>query len=333
MYRDSEDRKEMIISFKEYILNEEVAANKRQGLTHLRKMKPADFLDWLKSVKDEAKGIIGSHNTKANLKVDGSGFHLGKDSNGKPFIEGSRTGPQFDPGVFTNYAKNKHSPDSPIYLDVMKRSGHYDDILRLFISSSKLKKLRDAIPNGAKVYCELFYNPMAEMEDSTGIQFVTIKYDKKKIGSLMTLALYGVKESETGKPHPNEKEIMKAVMSASTSEVKVVSSSLSFTDKGIDIKTEINLLDTLLDDINETKRIATSRKKIDKEKKMNVLSVIDAVKEKLESKILFNPEICDQDRLCDISSGEGLVLHLNTGQSIKIINPYFEQKHHGGKAK
>jgi hypothetical protein len=296
-------------------------------------MKPADFIDWLDSVKRDAKkGLIGQHNTKAALKIDGSAFHLGKSSSGRPFIEGARTGPQFDPGVFTDYAKKKNA-DNPFLDDILVRAGHYDEILRLFISSSKLKKLRDAIPNGAKVYCELFYTPMAQLEDETGVQFVTVKYDKKKIGRLMTLSIYGVKESETGKTHPREDDIRKSVLDASTSDVKTVSADLSFAGD-IDISAEIDLLGSLLDDKEETKRIATSRKKVDKEKKMNVLSIINTVKERLEDKILFNPNICGQDRFCDISKGEGLVLHLkNTGQSVKVINPSFEQDHHGGKAK
>jgi hypothetical protein len=319
----------MILSFKQFI--NEVVSNKRQGLIHLRKMKPEDFLDWLKTVKDDADGIIGKSNTKVNLKVDGSSLHFGKSSQGKIFIEGARTGPQFEPGVFSNYAKTKHSSDSTGYVDIILRAKHYDDVLNLFISSSKFKKLRDALPNNSKCWAELFYNPMASLEDDTGISFVTVKYDKKKIGTLMTLVLYGVKDAETGQKHPNEKEIMKNIIGASNNEVKVVSSSLSFTDKGINIQGEINLLDTLFDDLSETKRIVTSRKNIDKEKKMNILSVIDKVKEKLENKILFNPEICGLDRLCNTASGEGLVLHLNTGQSIKVINPEFEIAHHGSK--
>lgn len=319
----------MFISFKQFI--NEVVSNRRQGLTHLRKMKPEDFLDWLKSVKEDAKGIIGKSNTKANLKVDGSSLYFGKNSQGKIFIEGARTGPQFIPGVFSDYAKGKHSPDSAGYIDIMKRSKHYDDVLKLFISSPKLKNLRDSIPKNIKCWSELFYNPMATLEDDTGISFVTVKYDKKKIGTLMTLVLYGVKDAETGHTHPNEKEIMKNLINISNDEIKIIPSSLSFTDKGINIQGEIDLLEALLDNLPETKRIVSSRKNIDKEKKANIISIINKVKEKLENKILFNPEICGLDRLCNTASGEGLVLHLNTGQSIKVINPEFEIAHHGSR--
>lgn len=317
-------------TFKEYI--SEVAANKRQGLTHLRNMKPVVFLDWLKSVRDEAKGIIGKKNTRVAAKIDGSAFHFGKDENGRPFIEGARTGPQFDPGVFSAYAKTKNA-DNPNLGEIMIRAQQYDDILKSFISSSKTKKLRDAIPNDAKVYCELFYTPMASFSDETGVQFVTVKYDKAKIGRLMTLSVYAIRTSSTGHVHLNESEIKKAVLSASTNDVKVVSADLSFSGD-IDVTGEINIIGSLLDDLDETKRIVTSRKKEDKEKKANLLSVIDLAKEKLESKILFNPNICGQDMFCDIEKGEGLVLHLGGDYgSIKVINPDFETAHHGGKAK
>lgn len=67
-----------MISFKQFLAEEEegvpsVAAMKRQGLTHLNLMKPDAFLTWLESVKKDAAGLLGGHNVKAALKIDGMG--------------------------------------------------------------------------------------------------------------------------------------------------------------------------------------------------------------------------------------------------------------------
>lgn len=313
-----------MISFKTFLLEEEetsVAAMKRQGIVHLTQMKPAAFISWLETVKSDASGFLGKQNIKAALKIDGLGFRWGKSKSGQIFIEGSRTGPQFEPGVFSAYAKSKGSNEV-----VIQRSMHYDDILSHFKQN---KTLTDLIPNNTKIYCELFYVPMAELADDTGVQFVTVKYDRKKIGSLMTISIYDVLDAETNQRLSNAEEIKDLLIKkGSTSEIKIVSADLDVI-KEIDINTEINLVDNLIKNKNETLRILSSRKGEDKITKQNILQLIDVAKKRLSDKLLFNPSICGQDRLCDISSGEGIVLTTNTGQTVKVINPKFQMAHHG----
>ena len=316
-----------MISFKQFIEEQaeqetSVATMKRQGLTHLTQMKPEAFLTWLETVKNEASGLLGKQNVKAALKIDGLGAKVGKSKSGQVFFEGSRTGPQFEPGAFSAYAKAKGSDEV-----VIQRSMHYDDILSHFKQN---KKLMDLIPNNTKVYCELFYVPMAELADDTGVQFVTVKYDRKKIGSLMTISIYDVLDAETNQKHPDAEEIKKTLIEkGSTSEVKIVSADLDFVGE-IDINAEIDLVDNLIKNKDETLRIVSSRKGEDRVTKQNVLQLIDAAKRKLSDKVLFNSSICGQDRFCDIASSEGVVLHLpkNLG-SVKVINPKFQMAHHG----
>ena len=317
-----------MISFRQFILQEQaeqetsVATMKRQGITHLNLMKPEAFLTWLETVKNEASGLLGSHNVKAALKVDGLGFRFGKSSTGQIFVEGSRTGPQFEPGAFSAYAKSKGSDEV-----VIQRALHYDDIFSHF---KKNKKLMDLVPNNTKVYCELFYVPMAELVDDTGVKFVTIKYDRKKLGNLMTICIFDILNAETNQKHPNAEEIKKTLIEkGSTSEIKVVSPDLDFIGE-IDINGEIDLVDNLIKNKSETLRIVSSRKGEDKITKQNVLQLIDVAKKKLSEKVLFNKNLCGMDRLCDPENNEGIVLDLpkNLG-SVKVTSPKFQMAHHG----
>jgi len=296
-----------------------VAANRRAGIEHFHAMKPHLFIDWIDSVKKDAKGILKDIRTVT--KVDGLSFRFGKSASGEVFIEGARTGPQFDVGAFHRYASSKGSIP-----EILARATQYDDILRFF---KKDRTVMSAIPNGTKVYAELFYNPMAK-EDDTGISFVTIKYDKSKLGSLMTVLPYSILDASTGDPHPNEKQILSALYKKSNSVVKVIDPTLKMGT--IDISGIINPLDSLLKNKNEAKAILQSRKKDDKEAKQNLLTVIQKVKDQLASHLLFNPAICGLDKLCKAEEGEGIVLHLPHG-TYKITSDQFQQAHAAQKVK
>ena len=295
---------------------------KRQGLMHLMDMKPDAFLSWLDSVKSEASGILSKQNVRAALKIDGMGFRFGKSKAGNVFIEGSRTGPQFASGAFSAYARSKSTDEV-----VIQRATQYDDILEHF---KKNKKLMDLLPNNAKVYCELFYVPMAQVNDDTGVQFVTIRYDRAKIGSLMTVSIYDVLDAETNQKHPDAENIKQTlIQKGSTKEVKVVSADLDFIGE-IDIGAEIDLVDSLIKNKTQVMATVSSRKKEDAVTKQNVLQLINQAKRRLSDKILFNSAICGQDMFCDVDKGEGLVLHLPKGlPSIKITSSQFQQAHHG----
>ena len=135
------------------IFSEEVSTTTRKSMAHLSAMKPEDFIDWLKTVKRETKGIISNY--KVSSKIDGLGFRFGKDNTGRVFVEGSRTGAVFDSGAFSHFAKTNNRPDS-----VITRAYHYDDMLELFKRADFIKVL----PYNTKVVCEILYNPLADEE-------------------------------------------------------------------------------------------------------------------------------------------------------------------------
>ena len=304
-----------MLTFKQFIaINESessasVAATKRKGITHFHKMKPVDFIDWAQSVKGEMKGIL--KNIKVVLKVDGIGFRFGLSSDGKVFVEGSRTGPITDDGAFSKHAMSK--TDNP---EIIIRSRHYDDILTAF----KRLPLAKTLPLDTKIECELFYNPMAEQTDSS-LKFVTVKYDKNKLGSLMTILPYKVLIASTGEDHPDNDKIIGDLLSKSNGEVKIIDPTLKLSE--IDINTLIKPIDLMND---ETKRVLTSRKAADKEEKAALTALIQRVKDDLTDFIMFNKNICGLDKICSPDDNEGIVLHLPSGM-FKMTSKKFQDTH------
>jgi hypothetical protein len=301
--------------FSQFLLeNEDVAVNKRAGIEHFHAMKPHLFIDWIDSVKKDAKGKL--KDIKTVLKVDGLSFRFGVSKSGKVFIEGARTGPQFNVGAFKAYATAKNSIP-----EVIARAAHYDEILKTLKSDRSIVPF---LPKNTKVYCEVFYNPMAQDDDGTGISFVTVKYDKSKLGSLMTILPYGILDAETGQPHPNEKEILSILYKKSNLKIKVIDPSLKM--GSIDLSAFIDPIDALLDHKEETKRILQSRKAVDKKAKQNLQMVIQKIKDELANHLLFNPEICGLDKICKTEEGEGIVLHLPHG-TFKVTSQKFQSAH------
>lgn len=295
-------------TFKEFLAESSVVSSRRQGIEHLENMKPVEFVSWLKSVEKEASGVL--KNYKTVMKVDGLGARFGKDERGNIFFEGSRTGPIFTDGAFSEYAKNKGS-----HPDVIARAQHYDDMLRVFKTASFMSSL----PNNTKVYCEIFYNPIAE-EQEDGIVFVTVKYDKNKLGSLMTILPYSIMEATSGDPHPEQETILKNLYSKSSKEIKIVSPNLSMST--IDINAFIDPVKTI-----ERLEILTSRKSVDKEEKMRLISLINQVKKDLAKYLLNHPNIEGKFNLGP--EIEGIVLHVND-RPFKITTDKFRDAHKKG---
>lgn len=57
-----------IFLFNQFIIDEEVSTTRRQGIKHFQQMDPVEFVNWMKSVKNETKGIL--KNIKAVMKID-----------------------------------------------------------------------------------------------------------------------------------------------------------------------------------------------------------------------------------------------------------------------
>ena len=294
----------MIRSFKQHLV-EDVMATTRQNMLHLQKMKDIDFIDFIQDVSSAMKGKL--KNIKVALKIDGLGARFGKDAKGKPFFESSRSGPVFNPDSFSAYAKSRGSTG-----EMMLRALHYDDLFKQVVNS----KAMSAVPADAKVITEIFYNPMAALDDE-GITFVTVKYDKNKLGSLMTLFPHAVVYSSTGKPHPDGDKILKAIVATSNDKIRVIDPSLSM-QGDIDVS---GMIDPILSLGKDARVTLTSLKHGDKESKANIRAVIQRVKDEVADYILNHEHILDKLKLGpDI---EGLVLTIG-GRDIKVTTPQFK---------
>ena len=298
-------------SFRQF-LYEQVSTTRRQGITHLQEMKAEEFIMWMRSVKNEMGGVL--KNIKAVMKIDGLGFRFGKAANGQIFIEGSRTGPVFDDNAFSAFTRNKTDD-----VEMISRAVHYDDILKILKNSD----LMDSVPNNVKIVAELFYNPMAE-ETEKGIRFVTVNYDKKKLGSLMTILPYTVLDAASGQEAPNKSDVLKKLYQKSNDKIKIIDPNLKFTE--IDISIFADVASTYSDD---SLAIIKSRKTADKTNKQNLLNALQKIKDDLADYLLAHPGIEGKFKLGpDI---EGVVLHLpdrTTGTlPYKITTPDFKTAH------
>jgi len=293
-------------SFAEYLTEDvsDVVETRRQNMVHFQDMKPVEFINFLREIKSVMGGKL--KDLKTVMKVDGLGYRFGRDRHGNIFVEGSRTGPIFDDKAFSNYAKaNSIDPD------VIARAEHYDDILTLFKNQSFMR----SVPDDRKVVCEIFYNPMAA-ESETGITFVTVEYDKNKLGKLMTILPYGVYVASTGEPADDSSIIIRDLISQSNSDIKIINPQLKMGT--IDINA---FIDPILSLGPNAINVLISRKAVDKSAKEAILGVINKVKDELADYLLNHPEIVGKYNLGP--NIEGIVLHIR-GKVYKITTPEFK---------
>ena len=291
-------------SFAQY-LKEEAVATKRQNMLHLQKMKDEEFIEFVRKVKNEMGGKLD--NVKVSLKVDGAGARFGKDAQGKVFFEGSRTGPIYEPKSFTAHAKSKGYEG-----EMLLRAGHYDDIFDIVTKSDFIKTL----PNNTKVVCELFYNPMGEITDE-GIKFVTVNYNRTKLGKLMTIVPFSVLVASTGQKHAYSSEIIDNLYKQSNDNIKFIDPRLA-TSGQIDISA---FVDPVLSLNQHSLNILKSRKAEDKLAKENIKALIQNVKNALAEYILKHENIVDKFKLGP--EIEGLVLNID-GQDVKVTTSEFK---------
>lgn len=288
-----------MISFKKFLrLHEEVVSTRRQGIQHLQEMPPEIFIQWMRSVRNELGGVL--KNIKSVMKIDGIGFRFGKDISGKVFIEGSRTGPISEVGAFSAYARNKTDN-----VEIIARAVHYDNILELFKNLEIMKSL----PSNTKVVSELFYNPMAK-ENETGITFVSVQYDKSKLGSLMTIMPYTVLQADIGLEHLQKEMILKNLYSESNDKVKIIDPNLKFEE--IDITAFVEPASTITDSSLE---IVKSRKQSDRVEKQNILNIIQKIKDDLSDYLLSHPGIEGKFKLDQKSRGSYYIFQERTAYS------------------
>lgn len=288
-------------TWNEYL--ESVVQTKRQGITHLDQMKPIEFIEFAKSIITQNEGVL--RNIKATLKVDGFGARIGKDKEGKFFFESSRSGPIQTKGAFSAFHKAKGTTDEII----LHRASQYD---RLY-DELESAKFMNAIPTNTKVVVECLYNPLA-VDHGDQIKFASVKYDRSKVGSHMTLVLIDIITAD-GLPHPKKDKIWNELIKQSTQEIKITDAKLKAAD--LDISAIIDPLATL---DNTVKEILQSRKAVDRDSKKSYNDFIQTIQEKLASFILQHPDIVGKTKFGD--EIEGLVLDIN-GKLFKITTPAF----------
>lgn len=292
-----------MITFKQFLL-EDVVSSTRKSMMHLQSMKPIEFVQWIKSIDADLGGILTD--LTVSLKVDGLGARFGKDKNGRFFFEGSRTGPIFEPKSFSSHAKSKGSSD-----ELVARATHYDDMFDILAKSALTKSL----PEDAKVVCEIFYNPMATERDGK-LTFVTVQYDKAKLGKTMTIVPIDVLVASTGQQHPQAKAIIDKLLGSSTADVKVVDATLKAGK--IDVRAKIK---SVVKFGERELGIIRSLKAADKPEKALLIKAIDDAKNDLADYLLDHPGIVGKDKLGkDI---EGLVFSIN-GQPVKVTTSEFK---------
>jgi hypothetical protein len=287
------------------IFDEDVQATTRTGMMHLQKMSDVEFIQFIQGVAQAMQGQL--KNLKVSLKVDGAGARFGKDSGGRPFFEGSRTGPIFEPGAFSAHAIGKGSSE-----EIVLRAKHYDKVWELVTRSEFIK----ALPPDSKVVCELFYNPMGEVT-ADGIKFVSISYPKDKLGQLMTIIPFNVLVASTGEPHPKSDRIIADLFGQSNDQIKIIDINLA-TKGPIDIS---GMIDPILTMGPEAIATLQSRKRDDAQAKDDLKRVIQTVKDEVAHFILNHPNILDKFRLGP--NIEGLVLNIN-GRDVKVTTPEFK---------
>jgi hypothetical protein len=273
--------------FKQYL--SEIEATPRQGLIHFEKMKPIEFLHLAQEIAAQDRHL---RHIKTSLKVDGASARFGKDSDGKFFFETGRSGAVQTPKAFSTYTMDKGGT-----FEMIERALHYDEMYDILEGSD----IWDDLPNNTKVICEIMFNSMAELIDDK-LKFVSIKYDRHKLGNVMTIIPISV---------IGDYDIDK-LYDKSNDDIKIISPDLGH----INIKLDIDL--DFVDEIDET--VLTSLKHKDREKKLEYITLLQEIKDAIAKQILAMP-IVGRDVLGD--EIEGLVVELG-GKTYKITTPVFK---------
>jgi hypothetical protein len=288
-------------------LNEnDVVPTKRQGIMHLQKMNDLEFINFVRSLKTELQGKLSD--VQINLKVDGLGARFGKDASGNPFFESSHSGPIFQGGMFS-----RHAEERGFNGEKLERARHYDNIFHVVTNSSFV----EALPPDCKVVCEIMYNPLADVTE-TGIKFVTVTYDRRALGKLMTIVPFEVVVASTGKPHPKSDNIIEMLLKNSTSTIKFIDPKL-IQQEEIDVN---GVIDPVMSINDRMIAVLQSRRSADKEEKLQIRAFLQTVKDELADYLLTHPGIVGKDRMGkDI---EGMVMYPKNFNTFKVTTPDFK---------
>ncbi len=282
---------------------------KRKGIQHLynpgssTEMKDLEFIELCREINANSGTLDG---IDVNLKVDGSGIRFGKDSTGKPFFMTSKvTTPLYinNVGSFETFGVERGQTG-----EQLRRTKLYDSALKTIVTGDFIKTL----PVDTIVQAEMMYNPMAESTDQ-GLKFVNIPYDPKKLGSVMTLVPFMVKTFSSGDVVDNAESIIKHLVAASTSNIKIISNKLP--QKNVDVG---KIIEPVINLSQEMIAALTSRVK-NNPLKATAKEIITKTRKELSDAIINNPNIRGKNQLGSVI--EGLVLNMPSGRLAKVTSP------------
>jgi len=209
-------------------------------------MRPEDFLEIIRFIKDSNKGYLNTANTRISEKADGFSLKFGLDENDRFFIESSHSGLVYDESKFINFALGKKGEIDPI-------TSGYVDILKTLKNNSKLQNYLKSIntPSGIKIVVEAFYLPIGKTSGNDLVKFVATWYRKEKLGSWATFVVINAIDGK-GRPLPADKvqKIKEDLKEMSTKELK-----FDYGDipdfKEVDLSPEINKVEMFINKIEK----------------------------------------------------------------------------------
>lgn len=284
----------------------------RKGIEHIysrlpdgrvssMEMKDSSFIDLCKEIADNGGTLDG---VQVNLKVDGAGIRFGKDGSGQPFFMTSKvTQPLYkdDVGFFTDFGKSKGQGE-----ENLARTQKYDDALNLIVNS----KFIQTLPSDTIVQAEMMYTPMAQNVDGQ-LKFVNIPYDPKKLGKQMTLVPFTAKQYSTGETLPDEEDVLKKLVSASTPQIKIITNRLE--QKGINVSSVINPVVNM-----DSSLVNALNTRGDNPQKEEAKQILDKARQQLSSAVIDSPKLKGKDALGD--NMEGIVVNMPSGRLFKVTS-------------
>lgn len=305
-------------TYKTESLEEDVATSKRKGVVHLEKMKDLDFLEFVEEIQNKQGDGFDLANIKMTTKIDGLGGRFGKDSNGEPFFESSRSGPIKTAGAFSAHMEKQGVDDPEKLARAEKYDSLFDDIMDLINDIDR--ELGEDFLNNVKVHCEILYVPMATETPEGRLQYVSMEYDKLPDGVDLAVVPLFVEQADTGEDHPRNDEIKQQL-----NELGRLGNA-QFIDNSILQQGSLDVTTILepLENIDELKSVVQSRKRKgeEAERKQEIKKILDRMKQQIAREVVENPNIVGKYKLGD--DYEGVILYTKKGP-IKVTSPKFKE--------
>lgn len=198
-------------------LNEEINPTFRVGIFEIRKLSEIEFLRLIKVIVEKYNNILPQTSVIIKEKIDGVSLRFGLDENNRLFLETSYSKPIFDLESYKNFLSKKiEKPEENIIYNLVK------DIKNEFEKNNNLLSiLKKYNKNGIKIICECLYNKMAKEVDENKLRFITVSYNKDKLGRFATFILFDVIDNE-GKSYLNSEEIIEELERISNNDLKFI---------------------------------------------------------------------------------------------------------------